>query len=263
MQISPFNDKSQIWYVDIPPWMIEAVTPSQKLFSPYRYHEWSDITFAQSSRVSWKRLRNSISSYAAVKETQNGKWECFLIYEKNIKELKSEYSLCKKKTIKEAQNYLDNLINIKYKSCFLEFEAVYNEIAQAHGLRWSRENSPFGSKNHASLVGSEIVLYEFDDPEKELLAYFHELGHYLSNEEFGSMHFSISMNESHAWTLGLQKLYKLGYRWDVYSDEPFKWAFEAFSSYYFCEVDILLFSNEHLNENLKIIKQEINRRKKK
>ena len=86
--------------------------------------------------------------------------------------------------------------------------------------------------NYGSCAGKEIFLGNFDDPEIELIAFFHELGHTLSSTvcKRGCVMTRIS-GEGLAWELGLGIAFEHGYEWD-YDSHVMKWAREQFATYF-------------------------------
>lgn len=87
-------------------------------------------------------------------------------------------------------------------------------------------------KNSGGSAGKEIFLGEFDDPEIEIVAFFHELGHTLSSTvcKRGCVMSKIS-GEGLAWELGLGIAFEHGYKWDYYS-HVMKWAREQYATYF-------------------------------
>jgi hypothetical protein len=76
--------------------------------------------------------------------------------------------------------------------------------------------------NNMSSAGSTIFLNEFDDPDIELAAFLHELGHvelgrttYFHNE----VSFCLISKEALAWEIGFSIAKKEGYDWDYYSKQ--------------------------------------------
>ena len=86
--------------------------------------------------------------------------------------------------------------------------------------------------NCGACAGRVIYLGRFDDPEIEIIAFFHELGHALSNElvcKRAQVMTTIS-GEGLAWELGLGIAFKHGYEWDYHS-YVMVWAREQFKTY--------------------------------
>jgi len=88
------------------------------------------------------------------------------------------------------------------------------------------------SHNRGSSAGKETFLGPFDDPDIEVVAFFHELGHALSDEmvcKRGRVMSKIS-GEGLAWELGLGIAYEHGYEWDYHSKEMV-WARQQLGTY--------------------------------
>lgn len=87
--------------------------------------------------------------------------------------------------------------------------------------------------NHGACAGKDTWLGNFDDSEIETVAFFHELGHALSNElvcKRGRTMTKLS-GEGLAWELGLGIAFEHGYTWD-YDSNVMKWAREQFRTYF-------------------------------
>lgn len=88
------------------------------------------------------------------------------------------------------------------------------------------------SKNNGASADQDIYLGEFDDPDIELVAFFHELGHCKSDEMVLKRGYTMSImsGEGLAWELGLGLAYENGYKWSYYTKEM-KWARERLKTY--------------------------------
>ena len=112
-----------------------------------------------------------------------------------------------------------------------EIPSTIHEIAEKYGAKVSRDIENCGCNRGAS-AGKDIYLGEFDNEEIELVAFFHELGHVLSNElvcKRGRTFTKLS-GEGLAWELGLGIAFEYGYKWDYYS-YVMEWAREQFRTY--------------------------------
>jgi len=265
------DSKDQVWYRGIPPYAVDIVYPKTKLLSPYRFEPWTKEIETPFGLVSWKRLRNSVNTYLLTLKrevfspddgTWSDGWFCYFVHAREERDFPESCLLQSKSSLQEAQAFLEAHLQKEYLKSFDAFSKVYDEMAEKYGVSWRRapkEESPWYAGNHAAQVEKEITLYAFDDPECELLAFFHELGHTQAEPlRFG---FSVTLYEGQAWIWGLQALEKLGYRWDGFSDPPMKWAHKQMATYYYSESDILSFSRDelmltksqlscHLGENL-------------
>lgn len=93
------------------------------------------------------------------------------------------------------------------------------------------------NRNNMSCCGSIIFLNEFDDPDIELAAFFHELGHvevsrtpYLRQSGF----FCKISQEAVAWEFGISIAIAEGYKWGYYSKE-LQYARKCLASYIDCD----------------------------
>jgi len=74
--------------------------------------------------------------------------------------------------------------------------------------------------NNGYVCGDYIHLGNFDKPNLELAAFFHELGHFLRNQILNSNRSVCKLsNESLAWEIALAKAKEEGYEWDFYGEE--------------------------------------------
>lgn len=86
-------------------------------------------------------------------------------------------------------------------------------------------------KNYGSSAGKEIFLGNFDDPEIELVAFFHELGHTLSSTVCKRGYTMSKMSgEGLAWELGLGIAFEHGYKWN-YNSHVMVWARKQLATY--------------------------------
>lgn len=111
------------------------------------------------------------------------------------------------------------------------------KIAKQYGVSAIRDTENC-KKNNGASAGREIFLGEFEDPQIELAAFFHELGHALSNElvlKRGRVMSKIS-GEGVAWEIGFGMAFEHGYEWD-YDSHVMKWAREQLRSYIGGEYD--------------------------
>ena len=86
--------------------------------------------------------------------------------------------------------------------------------------------------NEGSCACGEISLGSFDESGVELIAFFHELGHAMSNKlvcKRGRTMTTLS-GEGLAWELGLGLAYDCGYEWE-YNSIEMQWAREQYATY--------------------------------
>lgn len=117
-----------------------------------------------------------------------------------------------------------------------ELPEVIKELAVKYGVNVQRNDER--GRNAGASAGKDIWLGEFDNEDLELISFFHELGHTLSNERVLKRGCQMSMlsGESLAWEIGLGIAYEHGYEWDYYSD-TMKWARRQLRSYIDGEYD--------------------------
>ncbi len=86
-------------------------------------------------------------------------------------------------------------------------------------------------RNHGACAGDDIMLGEFDDPDIELVAFFHELGHVLLRRFLtrGCTMCTLS-HEGAAWEFGMEAAFDEGYRWE-YQSKEMSWARAQLKTY--------------------------------
>ena len=113
----------------------------------------------------------------------------------------------------------------------MDIPEIIVKLADKYGAIVSRDvvNCP---RNQGASSGENIYLGEFDSPSIELVAFFHELGHVLSNSRVckrGRV-FTILSGEGLAWELGLGIAFEEGFLWPQNSSEM-KYARAQFATY--------------------------------
>lgn len=106
------------------------------------------------------------------------------------------------------------------------------DVADKYGIIVERDIENC-EDNEGSCAYKHIWLGRFDDPEIEIIAFFHELGHTLSNElvcKRGRTMTTIS-GEGLAWELGIGLAFEHGYKWE-YNSPAMKYARKQFKSYF-------------------------------
>ena len=104
-------------------------------------------------------------------------------------------------------------------------------IAHKYNVSVIRDIEHCGN-NYGASAGKEIFLGSFDDPELELVAFFHELGHTLSSTVCKGGHTMCKISgEGLAWELGLGIAFEHGYEWK-YDSHVMKWAREQYATYF-------------------------------
>lgn len=110
------------------------------------------------------------------------------------------------------------------------------KVAKYYGISIERD-SRLGYEQAVHLVWSpsnlgQIVLGDFIDEERELLAFFHELGHELAKRlTVKHRYLNKQAVEGIAWELGLDAAYRFGFEWEE-GDPALQWAINCFNSYY-------------------------------
>jgi hypothetical protein len=103
------------------------------------------------------------------------------------------------------------------------------DIANHHGVTVINDSSIL---NQAFCEGKTIRMGSFDEPDKETLAFFHELGHALSDTVIkGRAHFfSMLSREGLAWEIGLGIAFEHGMEWHP-NHPAMIWARTQFETY--------------------------------
>ncbi len=106
------------------------------------------------------------------------------------------------------------------------------DISDKYGVIVGRDTENCRT-NEGACASRNIWLGSFDDPEIETVAFFHELGHALSNElvcKRGCVMTTIS-GEGLAWELGFGLAFEHGYAWE-YDSPAMKYARKRFETYF-------------------------------
>lgn len=86
-------------------------------------------------------------------------------------------------------------------------------------------------RNHGACAGEDIMLGEFDDPDIEIVAFFHELGHVLMNRRPNRGYTMCTLSrEGAAWELGLDAAWAEGFEWK-YQSKEMEWARAQLKTY--------------------------------
>lgn len=129
-------------------------------------------------------------------------------------------------TKEDVQNIIINLAE-KYKITLVSVE----DNTKYNGDR----------RNMMYACGDEISLNTFDDPDIELLTFFHELGHvidYRKHKEIKRWHLCMISKEAIAWEIGLDIAAKEGFIWD-YKSKQYNYARDCLKSYIESDIDPL------------------------
>lgn len=115
--------------------------------------------------------------------------------------------------------------------------SIIERLADKYGivLVSAAENARMNGewRNNMACAGSTIFLNEFDDPDIELAAFFHELGHVeCGRSPYFHQHTPLCKmsQESLAWEVGLSIAAAEGYHWDYHSKQ-LKYARQCLISY--------------------------------
>jgi len=110
-----------------------------------------------------------------------------------------------------------------------EISETILRLAQKYNVSVSR--CPCCDPNQGGSCGTDtIFLGEFDDPDLELTAFFHELGHTQAAQTKRKYYLNKISEEGHAWELGLDLALENGYIWEPGSKE-YEYAKECLLSY--------------------------------
>jgi len=112
-----------------------------------------------------------------------------------------------------------------------EIPTSIQELAATYGVSVSRHTVDT-VVNEGCSAGRDIYLGKSDDPDLELIAFFHELGHVLSEERVCKRGCALSIlsGEGLAWELGLGIAFEHGYEWK-YDSKAMKYARRCLVSY--------------------------------
>lgn len=103
------------------------------------------------------------------------------------------------------------------------------EIAERFSCRLTR--CEYCDRNQGAAAGNELFLGEFDDPDIEIVAFFHELGHFVSGHRLDVTHWLCTVTrEAVAWEVGFQLAREYGHDWD-YDSKQRTYARQCLSSY--------------------------------
>ena len=123
------------------------------------------------------------------------------------------------------------------------------EIAKKYNIKLTR--SEYCGYNEGASAGDEIMLGDFDDKDKEIVAFFHELAHCTFRKDIEKIHnikapkfLSFLSNEGLCWEYGLYLAKINGYEWELNS-EIYKYAHEQYLTYICNEYDRSLYRNEY------------------
>jgi len=128
-------------------------------------------------------------------------------------------------------------------------EEFYKSCAKKHGTVFNYDyvNCP---KNYGATDGDTIWLGKFDDPDTELVAFFHELGHICSSRIIKQKYWMCRLSqEGLAWEYGLSLAYDEGFEWD-YNSKEMKWARKQYRRYKTCDEEMLS-DEEEIEEKIK------------
>ncbi len=100
-----------------------------------------------------------------------------------------------------------------------------------------RRDTVYCEMNHAASADGEIFLGDFNNPEIEIGAFFHELGHIMIGREMRrGFYMSKISQEGWAWEKGLELAHENGFEWS-YEGNIHKWARQQLRSYIGGEYD--------------------------
>lgn len=105
------------------------------------------------------------------------------------------------------------------------------ELANKYGVKLKRDKVNDCTNNGWHASGRIIYLGTFEDPDLEIVAFYHELGHIFSQmiRRRGSMMCHLS-DEGLAWEIGLDLAYNDGYKWESNSKQ-YVYAYDRLSTY--------------------------------
>jgi hypothetical protein len=127
------------------------------------------------------------------------------------------------------------------------------ELAKKYNVKLIRYDAC--AKNAGASSGDCIWLGDYDNPDNELITFFHELVHCKFYEDICSFlnidklpdSLSFLSNEGTCWEYGLALAKANGYEWD-FESEPYKYAFEQYITYIGDDRDIFCYKPEYTNK---------------
>ena len=111
----------------------------------------------------------------------------------------------------------------------MSFSEQLIALATKYGVELHRDLENGCANNGWHAYGRVINLGPFDDPDLELVAFYHELGHLTAPPRRGSCLCHLS-NEGLAWEIGLDLAAADGFEWDYYSKQQ-EYARDRLSTY--------------------------------
>jgi hypothetical protein len=118
------------------------------------------------------------------------------------------------------------------------------KIAEQYGIKSLYRETTYVDCNQGACAGDEIMLGEFDDEDKEIIAFFHELAHCTFNDHVKELlsieklplKMSFLSNEGLCWEYAFCLAAKHGYTWEL--DSPiYEYAFNCLVTYVCHEYD--------------------------
>ena len=117
-------------------------------------------------------------------------------------------------------------------------QTIFDRMKDKYGLEFvdaeTNEKNNGAHPNNLASAGSTIYFNKFDDPDIEVIAFFHELGHVEAGRSLSLAHYRSSLcklsQESVAWELGLNIAAREGYTW-AYNSKELRYARECLKSY--------------------------------
>ncbi len=112
------------------------------------------------------------------------------------------------------------------KEKILELAEKYNIIITFI----DKNHDDWDKKNHSWVIGNdEIWLGDYDDEEKMLISFFHELGHCRITQEFiKEWNYNTLIIELECWHIGINLAKKDGI---IFSDQSISWGYKQALSY--------------------------------
>jgi hypothetical protein len=104
---------------------------------------------------------------------------------------------------------------------------IIEKIASEYGIKITQSLT---ITNDSYLCGSsEIILGKYRDQEKELISFFHELGHILIDKKFiKKWNYNTLIIEIECWNRGIEEARKKGI---LFSDKAMEWGYKKALSY--------------------------------
>jgi len=157
----------------------------------------------------------------------------------------------------ESGGDIGDSIVLEYNASSLHIVPLFNSIEQMYNVKISRFYDGYGdgNRNYGASAGNDIYLAPYDDPDLEIAACFHELGHILSGRELfpnkNKQYFTCKLTaESVAWEIGFREMAKAGFCLH-YNSKEYEYARKSLASYIGGEYDDVIHHSKLYQHSLR------------